>query len=119
VKISASDARSIPVPPLELDLKPLAISFMNPNDSPRRQPEPTRVELDESAAGLANLRPAAGLANLRPAAGLANLRPAAGLANLRPAAGLANLRPPLASPTSALAQAHCRASQQIILQLSR
>jgi hypothetical protein len=44
-------------PRAELDLKPLAISSMKPNDSPRRQPEPTRVELDESAAGLANLRP--------------------------------------------------------------
>jgi hypothetical protein len=44
-------------PRAELDLKALAISPMKPNDSPRRQPEPTRVELDESAAGLANLRP--------------------------------------------------------------
>jgi hypothetical protein len=44
-------------PRAELDLEPLAISTMKPNDGPRRQPEPTRVELDESAAGLANLRP--------------------------------------------------------------
>jgi hypothetical protein len=36
-------------PRAELDLKPLSISSMKPNDSPRRQPEPTRVELDESA----------------------------------------------------------------------